>query len=526
MRNRFQITGIILLTCISFRLGAQQNEAFAQEQKISLNIYERTVAEALDEISRLSGLSFSYDPLLVNADDIVSFSCEDQEIHEILNDLLGDGYEFRQLKDQLIITLKSPPSARLKDFPAEPSPDMMIISGLVTEAGTKETIPYVSISVLNEPFGTITNRDGQYELKVPEKYRNSAIVFSCMGYGQQSVQLDTLNERTVNIALRPIDIRLAEIEVRAIDPVRILDKMMEHIPDNYPDEIRLMTSFYREVLLQDKKYINASEAIINILKSPYDQTFREDRIRYLKGRRSPDVEPFKWVDFKMQGGPYYITKLDVVKTMDSFIDPEYRSFYRYEMDYLIDYLDRPTYVVLFEPSGKIDFPCYQGKLFIDQQSFALVHAEFSLGKSGMKYARKSLIRKKPKGFNVRPLDLNYTVTYKENEGRWNLNTAQTSVRFRVRSSKDHINSVFHSISDLLVTGHEKTTLRRFHKDETFLPTDIFTEMIIDYDKEFWGNFNIIQPDEDLRRALKKINLNETTRDGNSFPDHQLTQQNN
>jgi hypothetical protein len=28
-------------------------------------------------------------------------------------------------------------------------------------------------------------------------------------------------------------------------------------------------------------------------------------------------------------------------------------------------------------------------------------------------------------------------------------------------------------------------------------------MIIDYDKEFWGDYNIIQPDEDLRKALKK-----------------------
>jgi Holliday junction resolvase RusA-like endonuclease len=86
-----------------------------------------------------------------------------------------------------------------------------------------------------------------------------------------------------------------------------------------------------------------------------------------------------------------------------------------------------------------------------------------------------------------------------------LSTAQTSVRFRVRSRNDKINSVFHSVSDLLVTNHERTALKRFDKDETFLPTDIFTEMIIDYDKEFWGDFNIIQPDDDLRKALKDIN---------------------
>jgi hypothetical protein len=262
--------------------------------------------------------------------------------------------------------------------------------------------------------------------------------------------------------------------------------------------------------------------VIQILKSAYDQTGREDRIRFLRGRKSPDVQPFSRVDFKMQGGPFYMTKLDVVRTMDTFLDKEYRRFYKYELDYLIDYFGRPTYVILFEPDGKIDFPCYEGRLFIDRETYALVHAEFSLSKDGMKYARKSLIRKKPKGFSVRPLDLDYRVTYRNNDGRWSLSTAQTSARFRVRSRNDKINSVFHSVSDLLVTNHERTALRRFGKDETFLPTDIFTEMIIDYDKEFWGDFNIIQPDDDLRKALKNINAEgEIIQNETSKPDQKL-----
>jgi hypothetical protein len=219
-----------------------------------------------------------------------------------------------------------------------------------------------------------------------------------------------------------------------------------------------------------------------------------------------------------------MTKLDVVRTMDTFLDREYRRFYKYELDYLIDYFGRPTYIILFEPDGKIDFPCYEGRLFIDRETYALVHAEFSLSKDGMKYARKSLIRKKPKGFNVRPLDLDYRVTYRYNGGRWSLSTAQTSARFRVRSRDDKINSVFHSISDLLVTNHEWTALRRFEKDETFLPTDIFTEMIINYDKEFWGDFNIIQPDEDLRKALKSISVkDENLQKAASKPDQNSKQ---
>ena len=212
---------------------------------------------------------------------------------------------------------------------------------------------------------------------------------------------------------------------------------------------------------------------------------------------------FQLVDFKMQGGPYYITKLDVIKTMDSFIDKEFREYYSYSVERVIDYVNRPTYIVHFEPDAKFDYLTYEGELYIDKETFALVHAEFSLSRSGKKSARRSLIKKKPRGFNVRPIDLDYTVTYKRHHDKWHLSSAQTSVKFHVKSRQDKINSVFHSISDLLITNHRETNLRRFKRDENFDSSDIFSEIITSYDEDFWGNYNVIKPSEDLRNALKK-----------------------
>ena len=70
--------------------------------------------------------------------------------------------------------------------------------------------------------------------------------------------------------------------------------------------------------MQDDRYISVSEAIIEILKASYSNQFREDRVSLLKGRKSADVETFKYVDFKMQGGPFYITKIGCGKN-DVFI---------------------------------------------------------------------------------------------------------------------------------------------------------------------------------------------------------------
>ena len=501
MKNVLRVISLIAFCCIFWEVAAQNEDRFILEKKINLHVQDQPLSDVLSKVLALANINFSYDPSIFNSEELVSGDYENIELEQVLLDILGDQYQFQVLENQLIITL-----VRDKvSIPDSPSSDIFIISGTITDVNTQKPLPYASISIHEIPFGTIANRDGQYELKIPKIYLDSMLVFSSMGYTQEFVFLNTLTDNQMNVEMKPAIIRLGEVVVTAIDPVVLLDNVVDRIPDNYPQDNRLMTSFYREVLLQDDHYISVSEAIMEILKASYSNQFREDRVSILKGRKSPDVETFKYVDFKMQGGPFYITKLDVVKTMYSFLDKTNRAYYKYEADFMIDYSGRPTYVILFEPKGKADFTRFEGRLYIDKETLALVHAEFGLGKEGIKSTRENLVKKKPKGFNVKPQKLDYQVTYKLNGGRWYLGSAQISVDFRVKSKSDDINSVFHSVSDLLITNHEKTNLRRFLRDDMFVSTDIFTEMIIDYDKEFWGNFNVIKPNEDLREAIHEIN---------------------
>jgi len=491
----------MIFCCLSFTGAAQDNEAVFLSRHFSFQLEGKTLDQVLDQISEKAGINFSYDPKLIETDLPVNASYNDKSLQFILSDLLGSEFAFQELGNQLIIRVREPDSSN------EPSLNgYRVISGRIMDQELEEPVPYASVSVLNKAFGTITNIDGQFELKIPPKYRDEKLVVSCLGYKRELLDPDSVKMKELIILLKSISIRLREIKVRAIKPLWVLEQMVDHIPDNYPHESRLMTAFYREVLSQDGIYINISEAVLQLLKAPYNMPLREDKIRYLKGRKSPDVEPFQWVDFKMEGGPYYTTQLDVVKTMDSFLSDDFRSSYEYEAGNMVDFLERPTYVIYFSPVGKNDFLTYEGKLFIDQDSFALVHAEFSLSKNGIRMARQQLIRKKPKGFSVRALNLDYKVSYQKTGELWYLNTAQSSASFRVRSRKDQVNSVFHSVSDMLITKHEPTRLRRFPKDEQLQSTDIFTNRISDYDPDFWGNYNIIQPTDDLKKALRSLGV--------------------
>lgn len=508
MKHCIQIVGLLLLI-LPFTLNAQDKQAANLDTKVSIQIEEGQLIDLFNQISLQTGIYFSYDPVLVNTEKPLSFSAKDQTIKHILDDIFNQQFHFKLLKNQLIITKKREPKPAT--FSQDSTGIRYQLSGKLVDRDNQAEVPYASISILGHPFGTISNVDGEFGMKIPEEYESDTLVISCMGYARQNILLDTLQQNELMLQLTPIEIQLREVKVTATDPLEVMDKMIGNIAKNYANNTLLMNSFYREVLKQDKDYINVSEAVMDILKSSYTSQYRQDQIRYLKGRKSPRVQSaFQLVDFKMQGGPYYITKLDVIKTRDSFVDPEFREYYQYKVDRIIQYLNRPTIIIHFEPNGKYDYLTYEGELYIDRETYALVYADFSLSKNGKKTARKSLIKKKPRGFNVRPIELKYTVTYKEHHNKWYLSSAQTSVKFHVRSRHDKINSVFHSISDLLITDYRETNLRRFKRHEGFDSSDIFVEIITDYDEDFWGDYNVIKPSEDLRNALKKEPTDESS----------------
>ncbi len=499
MGFRFLILFISFL--LSSYLYGQQEGNLILQSEISIRLTDQPVSTVLDSISRQIGYYFSYDPVLVQANRKINVSFSKVSLEKILNAIFKQQFVYKILKDQIIITKGSNFSGN-EGALRNPEDDFLLLSGKVIDLDNNSPIPYASVSIWNRPVGTISNSDGEFDLKILDEQKDDTLIFSCVGYQKYFLPVRDFEFEKNSIYLRPVSIRIKEIKVKAIEAREIVRKMFLKIAVNYPDESFLMTSFYRETLRQDDKYMNVSEAVMDILKTSYVNDSRGDRTRFVKGRKNNQELLFKWVDFKIQGGPYYITLLDIVKTRETFLEPKFLNQYKYEIDEVIFYRDRPTYIITFKPVMKSDDSAYQGKLYIDRETLALVQANFELSKSGLKSARKLMIKKKPRGFKVRPEEVSYQVTYKLDHGKWFFNTARAHILFKVRSRNDKINSIYTSTSDLLITDYTKTDLKRFKRSETFHPGDIFTEIITDFDEKFWGQYNIIKPDEDLRKAIQ------------------------
>lgn len=498
----------ILLAILFFSLSTrgQKQDGSVFEKRVTLSITDQPLTAILDQLSWQAGVYFSYDAALFNTSQKMSVEASDKSLYTILNQLFNIAdFKFTEKENQVIITRRIEKAAA--DTVANDTVPVkyFFLSSRIVDSKKGDPVVYASVSILNKPIGTITNTDGDFLLKIHPGFIRDTLIISCMGYAQILIPAYKLLDEDV-IQMVPFSIRIKEVKVTATTPGQLLANIRKNLPINYCENNRLMTAFYRETVQQDQNYISVSEAVIEILKAPYTSVFRSDVVRLLKGRRSPDVKPFQWLNFKLQGGPFTITQLDAIKTMGNFLDEEFESYYSYNISKMIWYNDNPVYVLEFKPISELFEDGYVGEMYVHRETFAVVHINYYLNKTGLKNAENVLVRKKPKGVKAKPSYVNYSVSYQQFEGKWHLSNAQAKVKFKIRSKRDKINSEFTSVSDLLITDIQSTDLKRFNRDELINLNDIFVEMIKEYDYKFWENYNIIKPDEELQNAFKNETL--------------------
>jgi hypothetical protein len=488
MKNNRQYIFITIAFIILFNTGIAQNKVNVLDKEIAISAENISAEKIIKEIADRYGMFFAYNPEILPSKKFTLSNSRLKTIKLLRHLLSEDRYNIESFDGQIIISLIESAPIRFE--------------GVLIDRENKSPVPYASIAIMGESVGTISNSDGVFELVIPQRLQNKMITVGCLGYRRTHVNPDSISGINT-IELEPFSFRLKEIKVRPVSPEEVLENMHRRIHDNYPHNSILMTSFYRETMQQDKEYIGVWEAVMEMLKSPY-RGFTVDKVRYIKGRKSDFGKPAADVKLKIQGGPWYITKLDIIKTKESFIDPDYQNMYKYNFDQPVIYNGRLSWSVSFSRNTDTDFPCFKGYFLVDAETSALVMAKYSLDKKGLKLTGESFIRKQPKGIKTAPTKAEYYVSYRLLNGKWHLHTARTDVRYKVKQRNERFKAEFRSISDLLITQQHRFPVRsKFRGEGIFHSDDIFSELIKEYDPHFWENYNIIKPNDDLINAIKK-----------------------
>jgi hypothetical protein len=377
--------------------------------------------------------------------------------------------------------------------------------GKIVETGTGNPVIFASVYLVGTNIGTVSNSEGYFLIKVPMFLENKIIGFSSIGYKNVEIPVEWLNPEGTRIELEPNPIPIEEVTIINKDARELLIMALQSISRNYSTDPVMMTSFYREAIKQNRSFVSVSEAVLDGYKSSYTSLADLDRVKIFKGRKSQDVKKMDTVLFKLQGGPQTMFMLDIVKNPGELFDNEAMTYYTYQMGGIINIDDEQAYVITFDQLDFVNFPLYSGKVYISIEELAIVGIEFQISEKKRDMATQYLIRKKPAGMRIKLDNASYLVNYRLINGKWHLYYVRTELMFSVRWSKKLFRSRYTTLSEMAVTDIDTENITKYKFRETTKRSDIFAEQVGNFeDPDFWGDYNIIQPEESIQTAIERI----------------------
>jgi hypothetical protein len=382
------------------------------------------------------------------------------------------------------------------------------IKGKVVDAENGTALVFATVAVKESNVAIVTNIDGEFTLKIGEPVTAKNLEVSYLGYKNKTILISDMRDNGYKnvISLEQAPIPIKEIIVKPLDPVDIVEKAINRIGKNYESAVpNLMTAFYRETIRKNRTYVSIGEAVVEIFKAPYDSDTRFDGARIYKGRKSSDVEKMDTVLFKLQGGPVSVLQLDIAKNSESVLTKDAMQYYNYTLSSVIEIDNKPHYVIDFIQKPSVEMPLFMGSLYIEMETYAITEAEFGFNLSNKEAASSIFIRKKPLGMEVTPEIATYRTKYREQDGKWYFAYSRAEVKFKVNWKKKLFNTYYTTMSEIAVTDRTDQEVIKFAGKDKIKYTDVFSEKVSAFtDPQFWGEYNVIEPDQSIESAIRKL----------------------
>ncbi len=181
------------------RIQAQKIDDSWKNQKITLRVSNKPMGEILNLVAKVANARIMFQEVtLEGITQHTTLNVKEKPLHEVVSELIG--------KQNVAISYDPARTIRFSsiDSPQEINAQNLIVSGIVFDAQTKETLPGASILVTDGrgasgKMGCITDENGKFTLRVNRK---ASIRVSYIGFEPQSIQiLHSQNE--LKISLEP-----------------------------------------------------------------------------------------------------------------------------------------------------------------------------------------------------------------------------------------------------------------------------------------------------------------------------------
>lgn len=378
--------------------------------------------------------------------------------------------------------------------------------GKVIEKNSNKQLVFATVALEETNISTISNTEGEFLLKVPSAIKEGIVSFSFLGHTTKKISLGELNTDNNKIELEISVTQLEEVNVNVPkDAEALVREVLNKKGENYFNNQTLMTAFYRETIKKRRRNVSLSEAVVNIYKSSYASS-KKDAVQLFKARKSTDYSKLDTVALKLQGGPFNTLYVDIIKYPEYIFADETIDEYIFSFDRSTFINDRQIYIIDFKQLPSIREPLYYGKLYIDVENKTLKSAVYQLNITNRELASRLFVRKKPANVDVWPTEIAYRVDYRNKNGKWYYGYSNVLLEFKVDWDDKLFNSVYSMTAEMAVTdwksNSEGATLKPKEKIKKSI---ILSDEAIGFsDPDFWGEYNIIEPEKSIESAIRKI----------------------
>jgi hypothetical protein len=471
-------------------------------QSYSFKLSGKTIQEALNLITTETGFNFIYNTALVQKEIKVHNTAKPKPLFEILNSIFQDtSLSYKVIEKYIVISPKAQEKIQKTDLFAD---SIRILKGTVLDNETQQPIAFATVGIINRTIGTVTGNDGRFIFKITPDPNNTILFVSHLGYKVLKIPFEQLNTGNTIFTLQRDIISIQEVIIRNPDPVNLIKTAIRQIKTNYSNSPVMMTAFYREAIKKDNKYLLVSEAILKLYKASYLKIFDRDQIKIVKSRKFVDYQKYDSLVIKFKGGLYSSLMLDIIKNQSDFLTQENFSDYTYSVPDIVRYNDESAYVIPFEQKSDILEPLYSGQVYIQMNNSAILGAIFEIGPKYINKLQDKLVVRRKGKYSLMPQKIVYRVNYRQIDDTYFLSYVRGDMSFIVKRKWLSISRTYNVFFEMAINDIDFENVQKFDRHDTENLNDIFADAIGEYDENFWGKENSIQPDLPLEKALIKF----------------------
>lgn len=194
----------IFLSIFFWLISAGTTQAQLLSRPISLSVRNQRLDNVLEILSNKGDFYFSYNSSIIKKDSLVSISCTNKPIKEILSVLFNDTYEFRESGNYIIIR-KAPIRLTMVTKVEEKEDRIFFISGFVYNENNGTAIADASVYEKRLLAAALTNQEGYFKIKLKSS-KASAVELNVSKefYADTLIKLSPRHTQEVTITMVPL----------------------------------------------------------------------------------------------------------------------------------------------------------------------------------------------------------------------------------------------------------------------------------------------------------------------------------